>query len=245
MRKLMLVVQYDGTDYAGFQIQPDAMTVQQELERALAGVVQHTVKIRAASRTDAGVHALGQVATFETSNPIPAEKLVVALNERLPVALNVVEAGEVTGEFDPRHDALRKLYSYRILNRPGGSPFLERYAWHVTEPLEVERMRLAAGYLKGNHHFGAFCAAGGSATDMVRELYRFDVDREDDLIEMRIEANGFLYKMVRNMVGTLVEVGRGRIAPEAVRQILAGQDRSQAGPTAPACGLCLVRVAYE
>ena len=245
MRKLMLMVQYDGTDYAGFQIQPHAPTVQEELERALSVVLAEPAKVRAASRTDAGVHALGQIVAFETSNPIPAGNLVAALNERLPMAVNVVDASEVEPEFDPRYDAVRKLYSYRILNRVTGSPFMARYLWHIADPLDVAAMQAAAELLCGRHDFSAFCAAGGSATDMVRELYRFDVDDAGQVVEMHIEGDGFLYKMVRSMVGTVVEVGLRRISATTVREILASRDRSRAGPTAPSCGLCLVRVSYE
>ncbi len=245
MRKLMLMVQYDGTDYAGFQIQPHAPTVQEELERALTGVLGEPTKVRAASRTDAGAHALGQIVTFETSNPIPAGNLVAALNERLPVAVNVVEGSEAEAQFDPRYDAVRKLYSYRILNRASGSPFMARYAWHVADPLDGEAMQCAADLLCGRHDFSAFCAAGGSATNMMRELYRFDVDDAGQVVEMHIEGDGFLYKMARNMVGTVVEVGLGRMRATTAGEVLAGRDRSRAGPTAPSCGLCLVRVSYE
>ncbi len=245
VRNLMLMVQYDGTDYAGFQIQPQAMTVQEELQTALAAVLGHRVKLRAASRTDSGVHALGQIVTFETSNPIPVRNVAGALNERLPLAVNVVEACQVALHFDPRRDARRKLYSYRILNRDSGSPFIARYAWHIAEPLDVETMAAAADLLLGRHDFRAFCAAGGAAENTVRELYRFEVQCAGDMIEMYIEGDGFLYKMVRNMVGTLVEVGLGQRPAEAVGELLANRDRSQAGPTAPGCGLCLVRVSYE
>lgn len=245
MRKLMLMVQYDGTDYAGFQVQPNVPTVQQELQQALAGLVGEPVKLRAASRTDAGVHALGQIVAFETTNPIPPANLVVAINERLPLAVKVVEACEVALDFDPRYDARRKLYSYRLLNRVTGSPFIARYAWHVAEKLDVAAMDVAAGLLLGRHDFSAFRAAGGAPTEPVRNLYRCDVNTDGDLIEMCVEADGFLYKMVRNMVGTLVEVGRGRLAAQQVAEILASRDRSRAGPTAPSCGLNLVRVSYE
>jgi len=245
MSKLKLTVQYDGTDYAGFQIQPNAETVQDELQQALGKLLGHPVKVRAASRTDAGVHALGQIVTFESSNPIPPSNLVRAINERLPVAVNVVEACEVAPEFDARHDARRKLYCYQILNRPAGSPFITRYAWHITDSLDVKAMGQAAQALLGRHDFSAFCASGGSTTDMVRALDRFDVCRDGDLIRMYVQGDGFLYKMVRIMVGTLVEVGQGRRRPEAVSEILASQDRGEAGPTAPGCGLWLVRVTYE
>ncbi len=245
MRKLMLTVQYDGADYAGFQIQANAKTIQGELQQALAQVLGHPVKIRGASRTDAGVHALGQIVTFESASPIPVGNLVRAADEHLPVAISVVDACEVELAFDPCYDAKRKLYCYQILNRQTGSPFVERYAWHITDPLDVEAMGQAAQALVGRHDFSAFCASGSSAVDMVRVLYRFQVCRDDDMVRMYVEGNGFLYKMVRIIGGTLVEVGRGRQRPETVSQMLASQDRGQAGPTAPGCGLWLVRVTYE
>lgn len=245
MRKLMLKVQYDGTDYAGFQIQPHAPTVQKQIQQALAAVLGEPTTIQAASRTDAGVHARGQIVAFETNNPIPTENLLVALNGRLPTAVNIAEGSEVTEQFNPRYDAVSKLYSYCILNRSDGSPFRERYAWHIDQPLDVGAMRAAAQPLRGQYNFSAFCAAGGSSTNMIRELYRLDIDRQGDTIEIYLEADGFLYKMIRNIVGTLVEVGLGRISLKVVQKILASRDRSQAGPTAPSCGLCLVNVSYQ
>ncbi len=245
MRKLMLTVQYDGADYAGFQIQPNAKTIQGELQQALAAILGHPVKVHGASRTDAAVHALGQIVTFESSSPIPVSNLARAVDERLPMAVGVVEAREVGLEFDARHDARRKLYCYQIFNRLASSPFIGRYAWHITDPLDVQAMGQAAQALLGRHDFSAFCASGGSATDMVRIIDRLEVCRDGDIVRMYVQGDGFLYKMVRIIVGTLVEVGRGRWEPPAVAEILASQDRGQAGPTAPGCGLWLVRVTYE
>ncbi len=245
MRKLMLTVQYDGTDYAGFQIQPNAKTIQGELQQALAQVIGHPVKVQGASRTDAAVHALGQVVTFESSSSIPVGNLARAVDERLPVAVGVVDAREVELEFDARRNARRKLYCYQILNRRASSPFLGRYAWHVTDPLDVEAMGEAAQALLGRHDFSAFCASGGSATDMVRTIDRLEVCREGDIVRVYLQADGFLYKMARIIVGTLCEVGRGRWRSPVVAEILASRDRGQAGPTAPGYGLWLVKVSYE
>jgi len=244
MRKLMLTVQYDGSDYAGFQIQPNAKTIQGELQQALVAVLGHPVTIRGASRTDAGVHALGQVVTFESPSPIPVSNLARAVDERLPVAVGVVEAREVELEFDARYDARRKLYCYQILNRRTSSPFIGRYAWHIAEPLDVRAMGQAARTLLGRHDFSAFCAAGGSVTDMVRLIDRLEVSQDGEMVRVYVQADGFLYKMVRIIAGTLVEVGRGRWKPLAVAEILASRDRARAGPTAPGCGLWLVKVSY-
>ena len=244
MRNIKLIVQYDGTDYAGYQVQPDAPTIQGELEAALGRLFKHPVRLQAAGRTDAGVHANGQVVTAQTDTPIPARSVAKALNDTLPVAIAVSGAVEVAAEFQPRYDAVSKLYTYRILNRAEPSPFIGRYAWHLPAELDLERMEQAAARLVGRHDFAAFEAAGSSVQDKVRGLQSLDCDREGDVIEIRARADGFLYMMVRNIVGTLVEVGLGRLEPEAVADILASRDRGQAGPTAPPQGLCLVRVDY-
>ena len=240
----MLVVQYDGSNYAGFQWPPDVPTVQAELQEALSGLLREPVVVTGASRTDAGVHALGQVVTFTSEKPIPTENIVGAINDHLPIAVRVVSAQPVADSFHPRYDAARKLYSYRILNRELGSPFILRYAWHIPESLDIELMRAASLVLIGRHDFAAFCAAGSSVENTVREIHRFDIEREDSTIRMYIEGDGFLYKMVRLMVGTIVEVGLGRLPVEKVKQILAGTDVAAAGPPAPGWGLGLVRIDY-
>jgi tRNA pseudouridine38-40 synthase len=191
------------------------------------------------------VHALGQVVALETDVGIPVDNLVRALNDHLPQAVNVLEGGEVPQAFHPRYSASGKLYSYRILNRPAGSPFITRYAWHVPAPvLDVERMRAAAELVKGKHDFAAFQSAGSCAQSTVRRLYRFDLERHGDVVETYLEADGFLYRMVRNLVGTMVEVGAGRRGPEEVTALLESRDRTLVGAPAPPQGLCLVRVFY-
>ena len=244
MRHIALTVQYDGTDYAGFQIQPQAWTVQAELGTALSELLQHQVRIVGAGRTDAGVHAMGQVIAFQTDNPIPEAGLLKAINDILPPAIAAVACTEVPADFHPCYSATGKLYSYRILNRPLCSPFINRYAWHVGEPLDVEAMRQAAEPLLGKHDFAAFAAAGGSAQTTVREICRLDIETEGELIETRIGGDGFLYMMVRNIMGTLVEVGKGRLVVADVAAILESRDRAKASPPAPPQGLCLVKVQY-
>ncbi len=243
-RLIAMVVQYDGTDYAGFQLQPEVPTVQGELEAGLSRLLREPVHLTGASRTDAGVHALGQVVAFATDNTIPIANLTRALNATLPVAVSVVRAEEAPAGFHPRFDAIGKLYTYRVLNRETPSPFLCRYAWHVEERLDRGAMTEAAEALVGEHDFAAFCAAGSVVHTTVRNLYRLDLDAEGDMIELRLAADGFLYMMVRIIVGTLVEVGKGRLTPADVVAILASRDRRQAGPTAPPQGLCLVKVDY-
>ncbi len=244
MRNIKLVIQYDGSEYAGFQVQGDTPTIQRELEAALARVLAHPVRIRAAGRTDAGVHAVGQVITACTGSPIAVAGLVNALNNTLPPAICVAGGEEVAPQFHPRYDAVAKLYSYRILNRREPSPFIGRYAWHIARPLDLGAMEVAAGVLRGRHDFSAFEAAGSCVRDKVRTLERLDCERHAEIVEIRALGDGFLYRMMRNIVGTLVEVGRGRLAPQVVGPILESGERGRAGPTAPPHGLCLVRVDY-
>lgn len=245
MRHLRLVVQYDGTEYAGFQVQPDCPTVQGALEQALGRLLGETIRVTGASRTDAGVHACGQVVTFTTENVIPLERVVPALNAALPQSVAAICADEVAPDFHPRFRARHKQYLYRLLNRALPSPFIGRYAWHVPLALDVEAMQEAAGHLVGEHDFAAFCAAGGSAKTTVRELTELTVRRNDEIIEISVCGNAFLYMMVRIIVGTLVQVGLGRLEAERVREILESRDRNEAGPTAPPQGLTLMRIEYQ
>jgi tRNA pseudouridine38-40 synthase len=244
MRNIKLVVQYDGTDYAGFQKQPHAVTVQGELEKALAGILGEGAKAIGASRTDAGVHALGQVVAVKTECSIPPRRLANALNNALPPAIRIAEASEAAPTFHPRHDATGKWYSYRIADRPQVSPFVARYAWHVASHLDTERMSRAAAHLVGRHDFSAFEVSGGSTHDKVRTLDRIECIRRDEGVEVRTHADGYLYMMVRSILGTLVEVGKGRLEPDALADILASRNRSAAGRTAPPQGLFLERVEY-
>jgi len=244
MRTLKLVVQYDGTDYAGFQIQPDRPTVQGVLEQTAAAILGHPVRLTAAGRTDAGVHALGQVVALNTATPLPLDKTVEVFNGRLPADIAVARAEEVEAGFHPRFDARRKRYSYRLLNREVRSPFICRYAWHVREALDAEAMAAGTACLEGEHDFASFCAGGAETNSTVRTLYSLDVAREGDLLEIWAEGSGFLYQMVRIIVGTLVAVGLGRLSVESVAQVLAAKDRAAAGPPAPPQGLCLARVVY-
>ena len=245
MRRILLVIQYDGTDYHGFQRQDARLrTVQGELEAGLARALGEEVVVNGAGRTDAGVHAIGQAATFDTDRPIPIENLAGALNDTLPGDISVMSAEEVDLSFHPRRDARGKEYCYRILNRKLPSPFINRYAWQVREPLDAQRMQTAADILVGEHDFAAFCASGSAVKTTVRKLRRVDVAREGETIEVRIEGNGFLYMMVRIIVGTLVEVGAGRMSAEQVAEILARGDRRAAARTAPPQGLTLIEVSY-
>ncbi len=240
-----LVIEYDGTDYQGWQLQPDQRTVQGTLEAALARLLQHPTRVAAAGRTDAGVHAAGQVVCFRTARELSAETVHRALNALTPDDLVIRAVDTVSDDFDPRRAAQSRVYVYRLWNRATASPFWRRYAWHVRRPLAVEAMAAAARAMLGEHDFSSFRAASCEAAHPVRVVRRSEVTRAGDLICYEIEANGFLHHMVRNLIGTLVEIGLGQRCPDDVSRLLAMRDRSLAGKTAPAHGLCLVRVRYE
>lgn len=239
-----MVVEYDGTDFAGLQFQPELRTVAGELERALSALFDEPVKIVAAGRTDAGVHASGQVVSFTSARAFPVDRLPYALNATLPNDLSTRHAAIVADGFSARFDALERTYVYRILNRTFPSAVSARFAHHVWQPLDLDRARRAAADLVGQHDFAAFCGVrpeNGGTT--VRTVHGVDLHRTGELVEIRVAGLGFLHRMVRIMVGTLIEVGTGR-RPADVPRILATGDRRQAGYTAPACGLALVGVRY-
>lgn len=239
-----LVLEYDGTDYCGWQIQPDQRTVQATLEEAVARLLGHPTRVASAGRTDAGVHAAGQVACFHTSRILDPGVVSKALNALTPRDLAVRSVDAVPDHFDPRRSAHCREYAYRIWNRRVPSPFWRRYAWHVARPLSVEKMAMAAAFLEGEHDFTSFRAAGCDAATPVRRITRSDVVRRDDMVVYTIEGTAFLRHMVRNIIGTLVEVGRGARDAEDVRELLRLRDRTRAAATAPPHGLCLMRVDY-
>ena len=243
MKRVKLVVAYDGTAYHGWQIQPGAKTIEGELNRTLSELLQEEIQVIGASRTDSGVHALCNVAVFDTDTRIPAEKLSYALNQRLPEDIRIQSSCEVEADFHPRHCDSRKTYEYRILNREFPLPTRRLYSYFTYVPLDVSRMEKAASYLIGEHDFKSFCATAAVVESTVRTLYEASVIREKDEIVIRVCGNGFLYNMVRIIAGTLMEVGRGNLEPERMKEILEAKDRAAAGPTAPACGLTLVN--YE
>jgi tRNA pseudouridine38-40 synthase len=247
MRNLKITLQYDGTAYVGWQRQDSGTSIQGLLEDAVARIEGARVTIHGAGRTDAGVHALGQVATVGLEADIEPPRLTRALNAVLPLDVRVCSVEEMAPEFHARFSAVGKVYEYRIVNAPIVSPFLHPYVWHVTQPLDLDAMRAGSTRLEGAHDFAAFQgarAAGRSTDRIVRAIEWKDGGGSDLPLVMRIEGNGFLRHMVRNIVGTLVEVGAGRWPPSRIADVLASRDRTQAGPTAPAHGLFLVRVQY-
>ena len=245
MKRVKLVVAYDGSTYHGWQIQPGAPTIEGELNKALSELLQEEIQVIGASRTDSGVHALCNVAVFDTKSRIPAEKISYALNQRLPEDIRIQESVEVEANFHPRHCNSRKTYEYRILNRPFPLPTKRLYAHFTYVPMNIEMMQAAADYLVGEHDFKSFCSVNSTVETTVRTIYELTVEKQEEEIVIRVCGGGFLYNMVRIIAGTLMEAGRGAIRPEQVKDILEAKDRQAAGPTAPACGLTLVKYEFE
>lgn len=244
MRNVKVVVEYDGTDYRGFQYQPGVPTIQGELERVLAKIVKEQVTVYGSGRTDAGVHAAGQVINFRTECGIPIDRVCVAMNTLLPKAIAALEACEVDEDFHARYSAKSRLYRYDILNSKLRSALEGRFCWHVAKPLDVDAIRGAAGSLIGVHDFSSFECAGSDNKASIREMMSVELRKSGEHILIELRANAFLRSMVRNIVGTLVEVGLGKTASREVGKILQSKTRCAAGKTAPPQGLCLVEVEY-
>ncbi len=244
MRNIKLIIEYDGTGYHGWQVQADVRTIQGVIEGKLAQITGEQVRLIASSRTDTGVHALGQVANFKTRSFLDAGSFLKALNSLLPEDIRVKTVEEVDEAFHARFSAKGKIYEYRILNGVFPSPFHRHFSWFVPGRLDLGRMKKAAKKLVGRHDYSSFCSAGSMHSTPMRDIYEITIERRGGLVVMRIEANAFLRQMVRNIVGTLIEVGRGRMTPSQFGGILEARDRRTAGIAAPAQGLFLVRVHY-
>ena len=243
--RIRLIVAYDGTKYHGWQIQNNAVSVEEVLTKALQDLLHEDVELAGASRTDSGVHAQGNVAVFDTETRIPPEKIAIAVNQRLPEEIRVMRSEEVAADFHPRYAVSRKTYEYKITNATIQLPTKRLYSYFVYIPLHVEKMKQAAELFIGEHDFGGFCSAGSQVKTTVRTIYDLQVLQDGEDIRIRITGNGFLYNMVRIIAGTLVEVGMGRRDMDTVRQAIEQADRKLAGPTAPANGLTLIRIEYE
>lgn len=239
-----LTLEYDGTDFVGWQFQPNGRSVQEVVEAALATLLGHPTRITGAGRTDSGVHAAGQVASFATGRDLPSAAFVQGLNSLLPKDVAVVAAEQVDDAFCARRSARGKRYAYAISNRPGRAPLRRRTHWEVFRPLDVEAMRIAAAQLVGEHDFSSFRAAACQAKNPVRTLWRLSVDASGDELLLTFEATAFLQHMVRNLAGTLVEVGLGKREATSMEALLATKDRTLAGETAPPQGLVLAQVWY-
>ncbi len=245
MKRVKLVVAYDGTNYQGWQIQKNGNTIEAELNRALRELTGEEIHVLGASRTDAGVHALGNVAVFDTQARMSADKFVYALNQHLPEDIRVQNSCEVPPDFHPRYQETVKTYEYRILNREFPLPSCRLDTYFTYYPLDERRMQRAADYLIGEHDFQSFCAAGAQVRSTVRTIYAATVERDGERITIRVTGNGFLYNMVRIIAGTLMKIGKGDWEPEQMEKILQARDRLQAGPTAPAKGLTLMEIRYK
>lgn len=243
-KRVKLTVAYDGTNYCGWQVQPNGITIESELNRHLSELLKEEIHVIGASRTDAGVHALGNVAVFDTEARMPAEKFSYALNTRLPADIRIQDSCEVPADFHPRFCRTVKTYEYRICNRRFPNPCERLYSLFYYWDLDVEKMRQAATYLVGEHDFASFCTNRPEITDRVRTIYSLDVGKNGEMITIRVRGNGFLYNMVRIITGTLLRVGGGMIRPEEIPEILAAKDRKLAGETARPEGLTLVSIEY-
>ena len=244
MEKVCLTIQYDGTAYHGWQVQPNGITVQQTLQDAIEAVTGTRAPLTGCSRTDAGVHAHRFYCTTSAPAKLPPKQFVKALNANLPQDIAVLDAAVVSNDFHPRYSATKKQYVYCIWNGQTRNPFWQRYSLYVRNRLDEEIMNRAAQCFVGTHNFSAFCSAGSEVEDKVRTIYRAEVTREGDLLRFTVEGNGFLYNMVRIMVGTLLSVENGKLTTQNIIEALESGDRNLVGPTAPPCGLFLNDVTY-
>jgi tRNA pseudouridine38-40 synthase len=244
MRNFKLTLSYDGTDFQGWQTQPDCRTVQTTVQDAIEAITRERVRLTGSGRTDAGVHAMGQVANFHCSTKLSAEVLLRAIPTKLPVDVGLKSVEEVSIDFDACRDAVRKMYQYRIYDGATHDPFIRKYAYACKYKLDAELMHAAAQALLGKHDFHSFETHWPNRKSSVRTILQIHVLRQEQTICLQVEADGFLYNMVRAVAGTLIQIGRGYFAADSMAKILAAEDRNQAGPTAPPEGLCLMKVYY-
>lgn len=244
IKRVKLTIAYDGTNYCGWQVQENGITVEEVINKKLSELLNEDIIIIGASRTDSGVHALANVAVFDTCTNIPPDKISYALNQRLPQEIRIQDSKEVPIDFHPRYCNSLKTYEYKILNNKFELPTLRLYAHFVYLPLNVEKMQKAASFIEGEHDFKSFCSLRGQAITSVRTITKLEVTKVDNIISINITGNGFLYNMVRIIVGTLIKVGLEVYPPEYVIEILEKRDRNYAGPKAPAKGLTLIKIEY-
>lgn len=244
MKRILLVVAYEGTKYCGWQVQPNQITVEEVLNRELSRLLGEEIEVIGASRTDSGVHAMGNVAVFDTNTRIPAEKICYAVNRSLPEDIVVQSSREVPECFHPRHCDSFKTYEYRIWNADFIQPFNRKYTHFVYRELDTEAMQRAAEQLLGTHDFTSFCSVKTQVQDHVRTIYQAEVKRDGKLVTFRVRGNGFLYNMVRIIAGTLIKVGMHELPENCISSILEAKNREAAGPTAPAQGLMLIGIEY-
>lgn len=242
MRRILLVVAYEGTNYCGWQVQPNGLTIEEVLNRELSRLFKEDIKVIGASRTDAGVHAMGNLAVFDTNARIPGEKIAYALNVSLPPDIRIQKSMEVAEDFHPRHCDTRKTYEYHIYNYKFENPLRRNFCAFTHYELDITNMRKATEYLIGEHDFKSFCNIHTNVTDTVRTIYSIEIEKTGHEIVITIKGNGFLYNMVRIIAGTLMEVGSGLREADELKQILAAKNREAAGKTAQAKGLMLKEI---
>lgn len=245
MRNIKLTIEYDGKDFNGWQKQPNKLNIQGTIEQAIKSITNEDVELNASGRTDAGVHALGQVANFKTNSQIPIEKFAIAINSRLKKSIVIKKAEEVDERFHSRLNCKKKTYRYIINNTPEGTAIYRYLETHIPQKLDVNNMKKAIKYFEGEHDFKAFKASGTSSKSSVRTIYKTELYEKDNKIYIELTGNGFLYNMVRIITGTLVDVGLGKIKPEQIEDILKNGKRENAGKTLPPNGLYLLKVEYE
>ena len=245
MRNIKLTIEYDGKDFNGWQKQPTKLNIQGTIEQAIKQITGEDVELNASGRTDAGVHALGQVANFKTNSQIPIEKFAIAINSKLKRSIVIKKAEEVDERFHSRLSCKKKTYRYIINNSPEGTAIYRNLETHIPQKLDLSQMKKAIKYFEGEHDFKAFKASGTSSKSSVRTIYKAEVRKEGDNIIIELTGNGFLYNMVRIISGTLLDVGLGKIKPEGIPEIIESKDRQRAGRTLPAHGLYLVQVVYN
>ena len=244
MRNIRIVCEYDGTSYHGWQIQPNGISIQEVLEKKIEIITQEKTKLTASGRTDAGVHALNQVANFRTGSSIGCENLLKGINSLLPGDIVVKDLRDTDEDFHARYSAKSKIYLYKVLNSPVRTALYRNYSWHVRVSLDVGVMRKAAILLKGKRDFSSFCASGCDSENHIRTVIDTSLDMKGDMVSFTIEADGFLRYMVRNIIGLLVDVGKGIVMPARFKEIMDAMDRTEAGITAPPQGLFLREVKY-
>lgn len=244
MRNIKLTIEYDGKDFNGWQAQPNKLNIQGTIEKSIESIVGHEVTLNASGRTDAGVHALGQVANFKTTSEISIEKMAIAINSRLKKSIRIKNAEEVDERFHSRLSCKKKTYRYVINNSKQGTAIYRNLEYHISNELDIKKMQEAAKLFEGEHDFKAFKASGTSSKNSIRTIYKVEVYKKDDRICIELTGSGFLYNMVRIISGTLVEVGMGKKKPQDIPDIIASQRRENAGKTLPAHGLYLVNVEY-
>jgi tRNA pseudouridine38-40 synthase len=245
MRNILITIEYDGTNYHGWQRQKNALGIQEIIEKGIEEITGEKVNLIGSGRTDAGVHALDQKANFKTNSSIPVDKIPFALNSVLPQDIRVIGSRQVSLNFHARYDVVKKRYRYRIYNSPFPTAIYRNYSCFIPDKLNIGDMVKAAEYLKGENDYTSFCSSGSGVKTRVRKVEMLELAKEGKMLDLIIQANGFLYNMVRIIAGTLVEVGKGKIEPSMVKEILDGKDRRLAGPTLPPQGLFLEKVCYN